>query len=87
MHRMTAEPGCSGGPCPDLTEDSERGMTGGQAYIPSPADLPPELRESPPGEVRWEVPTPEWERLLAVHIDDAQWERISRLRAQLKVAV
>lgn len=82
MHTLTAG-SCSDGPCPDLTHDAQRGKTGGQGYIPNPADLPEAMRNSPPGEVRWEMDDHVFEQLLASHLTDAAIERILAMRRDL----
>lgn len=79
MHQLTAK-NCSDGPCPDLTIDPARGKTGGQAYIPDPRYLGPDLPSTPDGEVRWEMDTVDFEALLAQHLTDAALDRIRALR-------
>jgi hypothetical protein len=75
-HRLTAHTGCANGPCPDLTEDVERGKTGGQGYVPPAGSLLGTLPPTPVGEVRWEMDTDVWEDLLAQHLSDAALDRI-----------
>lgn len=82
MHRLTAET-CSGGPCPDMTIDIERGKTGLQGYDPPAEYLSPHLPATPPGESRIEMDTPVFERLLARHLTDDALARIIAMRREL----
>jgi hypothetical protein len=81
MHRLTAG-SCSGGPCPDITIDAERGKTGLQGYDPPPASLSPDLPATPPGEHRIEMDTDVFERLLATHLTDDALDRILAMRRE-----
>lgn len=82
MHRLEGE-SCSGGPCPDLTRDAERGKTGGQGYIPPAGSLGPHLPPTPKGEVRWEMDTAVFEDLLAQYLTDDAIGRILVRRREL----
>ncbi len=83
MHRLSAKTDCSGGPCPDITVDHERGKTGWQGYEPPSDSLPAALPETPQGEARIEMDTDVFEMLLARHLTD---EAIGRILALRRVA-
>lgn len=81
MHRLSAG-SCSGGPCPDITIDLERGKTGLQGYDPPPATLGSHLPATPPGESRIEMNTEVFESLLARHLTDDALARIMAMRRE-----
>lgn len=86
MHELAAHTGCPDGPCPDLTRDQARGMTGGQGYVPLAEVLGPDLPPTPEGEVRWEMASEVFEDLLAQYLTDDAIARILALRAGRQAA-
>ena len=82
MHRLSAKTDCSGGPCPDITVDIERGKTGWQGYDPPPATLASDLPPTPEGESRVEMDTEVFEMLLARHLSDDAIDRIMAMRRE-----